>query len=166
MSSHRAKWKTRTNHSLNTRIKGKIQQGFTVIEATIVLVVAAIILLAVFLVVPQLQRSQRNSRALAVSRQIASAAITYRTQQGTYPTCLAAATCAAITDITGTLKSPAGTDYSFVTSKPPTNKDIMIINTGACGASPSADPISGTKFIVVIFQETSGSGSTLCYETP
>jgi len=149
------------------KITNKIKQGFTIIEVIIVLVIAAIIMFAVFLVVPQLQRTQRNSKAQAVARQISSAAITYRTQQGTYPTCAAGSTCTDITNITGTLKSPAGTDYNFVTSIPTTNKDIMIINYGACGATPSAAPsITGTKFIVVIFQENTGSGTTLCQETP
>ncbi len=150
------------------RVAIKIQQGFTIIEVIIVLVIAAIIMLAVFLVVPQLQRTQRNSRAQAISRQISSAAITYRTQQGTYPTCAAGATCTDITNITGTLKSPAGTDYNYVTAAvPDANNKIMIINYGACGATPSAAPsITGTKFIVVIFQENAGSGTTLCQETP
>ncbi len=150
------------------RVAIKIQQGFTIIEVIIVLVIAAIIMLAVFLVVPQLQRTQRNSKAQAVARQISSAAITYRTQKGTYPTCAAGSTCTDITNITGTLKSPAGTDYNFVISVPTTNKDIMIINNGACGTSQSATPTitGGTKFIVVIFQENNGSGTTLCQETP
>ncbi len=166
----RANYKTPPNHNCSTHIKGKTQQGFTVIEAIIVLVIAAIIMLIVFLVVPQLQRNARNGKAQAAARQISAAAITYRTQQGTYPTCAAGSTaCAPITDITGPLKSPAGTAYNYVIDYTllTNNKVIMIINNSACGASRSSAPVSSTgKFIVVIFQETSGSGSTLCYETP
>ena len=164
----RANYKTPPNHNCSTHIKGKTQQGFTVIEAIIVLVIAAIIMLIVFLVVPQLQRNARNGKAQAVARQISAAAITYRSQQGTYPTCAAAADCTPITNITSTLKSPVGTDYNYVTAVPTINTQIMIINYGACGASRSSTPTitGGTKFITVIFQETFGSGSTLCYETP
>lgn len=43
--------------------KAKLQTGFTIIEVIIVLVIAAIIMLAVFVVVPQLNRTQRNSDA-------------------------------------------------------------------------------------------------------
>jgi prepilin-type N-terminal cleavage/methylation domain-containing protein len=43
-------------------IKSKRQEGFTIIEVMIVLVIAAVILLMVFLAVPALQRSSRNTQ--------------------------------------------------------------------------------------------------------
>ncbi len=173
MSSHRAKWnyKTPTNHNLNARIKGKIQQGFTILEVIIVLVIAAIIMLAIFLVVPQLQRSARNNKARAIARQVTSAAITYKSRQGTYPTCSAVGTaCPDITNITGPLKSPAGTDYTYVVYANLTSNDkIQIYGDRSCAtptSQPTGQPADAGKFVVVIFQENAGSGSTLCYVTP
>lgn len=43
-------------------IKSKRQEGFTIIEVMIVLVIAAVILLMVFLAVPALQRNSRNTQ--------------------------------------------------------------------------------------------------------
>lgn len=43
-------------------IKRNRQEGFTIIEVMIVLVIAAVILLMVFLAVPALQRSSRNTQ--------------------------------------------------------------------------------------------------------
>jgi prepilin-type N-terminal cleavage/methylation domain-containing protein len=43
-------------------IKRKKQEGFTIIEVMIVLVIAAVILLMVFLAVPALQRNSRNTQ--------------------------------------------------------------------------------------------------------
>ena len=178
MSSHRAKrnYKAPTSHNLNAHIKGKIQQGFTILEVIIVLVIAAIIMVAVFLVVPQLQRSARNNTARAIARQVIAAAITYKSREGTYPSCSAnpgAPTCAAITDITGPLKSPAGTAYTYVFWFYITSNDKMMIYADrGCGASPTSQPTNDPggadigKFIVIIFQENAGSGSTLCYVTP
>jgi prepilin-type N-terminal cleavage/methylation domain-containing protein len=45
-------------------------RGFTIIEVIIVLVVGAVIMLAVFLVVPQLQQSARNSRRRSDAQRI------------------------------------------------------------------------------------------------
>jgi prepilin-type N-terminal cleavage/methylation domain-containing protein len=178
MSSHRAKrnYKTPTNHNVIARIKGKTQQGFTILEVIIVLVIAAIIMLAVFLVVPQLQRSARNNKAKAIARQVIAAAITYKSRQGLYPSCgsnLGTTTCAAITDITGPLKSPAGTAYTYIFWPSITSNDKMMIYADrGCGASPTDQvtnnpAVDAGKFVVVIFQETSSiAGSRLCYVTP
>ena len=173
MSSHRAKrnYKAPTNHNVIARIKGKTQQGFTILEVIIVLVIAAIIMLAVFLVVPQLQRSSRNNKARAIARQVTSAAITYKSRQGTYPTCSVGTTCPDITNITGPLKSPAGTDYTYVIYANLTSNDkIQIYGDRSCAtptSQPTALPADVGKFVVIIFQETSSSAvSRLCYVTP
>ena len=49
-------------------------RGFTIIEIIIVLVIGAVIMLAVFLVVPQLQLTQRNSRRRSDAQRILVAA--------------------------------------------------------------------------------------------
>jgi prepilin-type N-terminal cleavage/methylation domain-containing protein len=158
------------------KVSSKIQQGFTIIEVIIVLVIAAIIMLAVFLVVPQLQRTQRNSRAQTIARQVLTAAEQFAANNnGTYPTCAAAATmaCTDITNTTDTLKSPAGTTYATVIAAPTTNNQISITKdvTGCATTStiPSYTASTGGKFMVVVYQETStvgatGAGTTFCLQ--
>jgi prepilin-type N-terminal cleavage/methylation domain-containing protein len=53
------------------------QQGFTIIEVMIVLAIAALILLAVFLAIPNLQRSSRNSGRKADAGRIGTAATSF-----------------------------------------------------------------------------------------
>lgn len=49
---------------MSSRIKSffKAKEGFTIIEVMIVLAIAGLIMIIVFLAIPQLQRSQRNTR--------------------------------------------------------------------------------------------------------
>src|ERR1700750_3194570 len=58
------------------RIKNRKQEGFTIIEVMIVLAIAGLILLIVFLAVPALQRSSRNTQrkndASAISGAVAN----------------------------------------------------------------------------------------------
>ena len=158
-------------------LKSKLNQlrekdGFTIIEVIIVLVIAAIIMLAVFLVVPQLQRTQRNSKAQTIARQVLAAGEQYASNKGgVYPTCAAAGTmnCASITDITNTLTSPAGTTYATVTVVPTTNNQISITKDVAGCATTSTTPdytaSTGGKFMVVVYQETATTtGATFCLQ--
>ena len=46
------------------------EKGFTIIEVIIVLVIGAIIMLAVFLVVPQLQRQSRESQQRQIAQRV------------------------------------------------------------------------------------------------
>jgi len=133
----------------------RAKEGFTIIEVIIVLVIGAVIMLAVFLVVPQLQRTQRNSRAQAIARQVLSAGEQYAANNNqTYPTCAGTA-CTDITNITGDLKNGSGTTYSFVTAAPDTISKIAILNKGTCGtnATAAATYSGGSNFIVVVPQE-------------
>ena len=57
-------------------------KGFTIIEVIIVLVVGAVIMLAVFLVVPQLQQQSRNSQRQALLRRVLVAARQYTVTSG------------------------------------------------------------------------------------
>lgn len=142
------------------KVSNKIQQGFTIIEVIIVLVIAAIIMLAVFLVVPQLQRTQRNNRAQTVARQAFTAAEQYAANNnGAYPT-----TVAQLEASTGTLKNGANAQYVIKADAAPTTLTDLSMSTG--GATPvavvcsnSSDGTSawtgGAKFKIVIAQETS-----------
>jgi prepilin-type N-terminal cleavage/methylation domain-containing protein len=120
----------------------RAKEGFTIIEVIIVLVIGAVIMLAVFLVVPQLQRTQRNARqqdnarrALAGIQQFAS------NNNNTFPT------AAQLLQQTGTLTNPVG------------NTDLVAgsISIGAAGSSTASTPSAGN---LVIF-----NGAT-CTNTP
>jgi prepilin-type N-terminal cleavage/methylation domain-containing protein len=62
-------------------IKKQRQEGFTIIEVMIVLVIAAVILLIVFLAVPALQRNSRNTQMKNESAAVTSAVAEYVSNQ-------------------------------------------------------------------------------------
>ena len=143
----------------------RAKEGFTIIEVIIVLVIGAVIMLAVFLVVPQLQRTQRNSRRQADARRVFSAGEQFAANnQGFYPTqsgapsgtetacttatALNATNCAPIANITGTVAAPSGTTYNIVnanvaTSNTPGVNDMTIIYTPATGSLINCTSSSG-----------------------
>ncbi|HMS23368.1 MAG TPA: type II secretion system protein [Candidatus Saccharibacteria bacterium] len=68
-------------------IKRKRQEGFTIIEVMIVLVIAAVILLMVFLAVPALQRNSRNTQRKNDAANLMAAVNEYATNHnGQLPT--------------------------------------------------------------------------------
>ena len=156
----------------------RAKEGFTIIEVIIVLVIGAVIMLAVFLVVPQLQRTQRNSRAQNDARRILAAAEQYAANNnGVYPSCTAQAAtskplngggsaCTAITNVTGNIQTPSNTDYQTVTTASPTaTTQIAIVKDVVGCANPGTTPDfnTGTKFMVVTFND---GGGTYCLEAP
>jgi prepilin-type N-terminal cleavage/methylation domain-containing protein len=66
--------------------KFKPQKGFTIIEVMIVLAIAGLILVIVFLAVPQLQRSQRNTTRKSIADRIKTEIDNYASNNnGGYP---------------------------------------------------------------------------------
>jgi prepilin-type N-terminal cleavage/methylation domain-containing protein len=55
-----------------TQLINKNRKGFTIIEVMIVLAIAGLIMVVVFLAIPQLQRSQRNNARQAVMNRYAA----------------------------------------------------------------------------------------------
>ncbi len=87
----------------------KSKKGFTIIEVVIVLVIGAIIMLMVFLVVPALQRSQRDARRQSDARRFLAAAEQYAVNNsGSYPPADTAGVDSVITNyIKDTFKDPS-----------------------------------------------------------
>jgi len=139
----------------------KIYKGFTILEVIIVLVIAAFILLMVFLAVNQLQNLQKNTRIKNDAQRVLTEFIT-KTQNGpiTTPTgtifasgsCTmkTGATCAAnlvwLRDSLGPMKAVNGVDYilNYYNTITTTNfaslqssfygvPNEMLITTQACG---------------------------------
>ncbi|MCX6806145.1 MAG: prepilin-type N-terminal cleavage/methylation domain-containing protein [Patescibacteria group bacterium] len=161
-------------------------KGFTIIEVIIVLVIGAVIMLAVFLVVPQLQRTQRNSSRQNAARRVFTAGEQYAASTNVYPQANGSAVsippqncigtlntgCKPITDITGEVKSPSGVFYTVKGSIDPagtwtTSIDFMAVlylATQNCDNNTTISNPTGTinKFVVVVRLETSGDPTNWC----
>lgn len=155
-------------------------KGFTILEVIIVLVIGAIIMIAVFLVVPQLQREQRNRRRQSDARNILQAAEQVYATKGAYPgssstvsalKCLSASgtgavftsgsgNCPSILSITGDIKTPANANYSNVDYIPNTASRISVTyDKHRCDSNISVTTnVTGEKnFVVMVPQETSST---------
>jgi len=150
-------------------LKSKLNQlrekdGFTIIEVIIVLVIAAIIMLAVFLVVPQLQRTQRNSKAQTVGRNTLAAAEQYAANNGgTYTT-----TGTDISNISGVQKNGSNVTYGYstITSAPTAANlslsTIYLIAAGTCTDNKVAAYAGGAGYVVAMAQEGATTNSIWC----
>ena len=156
-------------------------KGFTIIEVIIVLVIGAVIMLAVFLVVPQLQRTQRNSSRQNAARRVFTAGEQYAAMTNVYPQSNTGGTgqncvgflntgCKPITDITGEVKSPSGVAYdlrgnlislTWLTGDKGVNDMFISYNFLSCvNNAPATANIN--KFVVVVRLETSGDPTNWC----
>lgn len=136
----------------------KSQEGFTIIEVVIVLVIGAVIMLAVFLIVPQLQRTQRNSRRQNDARRLLSAVEQFRSNNnGTNPT---TADTTALTDILGTFKDPNGSNYTITFANgTPTSAANMNVGYDQKCANNIFSSATGQTAVVVW---TEGTPTTYC----
>ena len=141
------------------------KKGFTIIEVIIVLVIGAVIMLAVFLVVPQLQRTQRNSRRQNDARRLLTAAINYTTANNKYDAAsvIIAASIADLSTSPDLFRDPDGTSYNITTSAIAANNASqttrMTLNYKAKCNGINAVFIGGTaeernKIAVSVYQET------------
>ena len=166
----------------------RASEGFTIIEVIIVLVIGAVIMLAVFLVVPQLQRTQRNSSRQNAARRVQAAGEQFAANNGgTYPAstttataaayCLndgsanatlstAAAKCTSITNITGDVKSPSNAFYTIINTTTPTADQMSITyDVNQCSNNTTfaaKDANSANKFVVGVVQEGAGTNTYYC----
>ena len=161
--------------------KRKSSTGFTIIEVMIVLAIAGLILLIVFLAVPALQRSSRNTqRKNDVSALLAAVSEYADNNSGSLP-----ATCSGTTTITvgaGTTSqsrmgyynggcsvttTPAAGAVGFTTgAHVAASNDSLVITTGAnCNGTAA---VAGTaRGVVALYQIETGSGTTaaVCQES-
>ena len=109
----------------------KKQKGFTIIETMIVLAVAGLIMLIVFLAVPALQRSSRNTQRKNDAGNIVTAITTYTTNNnGTLP----------LSDV-NVLSAINGVKLGYYTTA-----DIYLFNSGVItgGSTTNTTAINGT----------------------
>jgi len=127
------------------KLKKTDNKGFTIIEVMIVLAIAGLILLIVFLAVPALQRSQRNTSRKSDAGHISSAVNDFLSNsQGVQPGGVAGATWNAGVKDCNTIITDAGSLNEYTAA-----------NNFACGGYIAVGNAAGA---VNKFQETSGGG--------
>lgn len=126
----------------------KHEDGFTIIEVIIVLVIGAVIMLAVFLVVPQLQTQQRNSQRQNNARRILTAVEQLRANGST------TFGKSDIEGITGEIKDPSGGTLTYSTGTGTAKDTVYVNSTGAkCSTNRQASETGGNGATVVVVQE-------------
>lgn len=98
---------------MNVQQKQK-QKGFTIIEVVLVLAIAGLIFLMVFIALPALQRSQRDTqRKNDLSRAITAVNNYQSNNRGSLPSNWSTFTTNYLTVSNDTFADPDGTSYSF-----------------------------------------------------
>ncbi|HEY1835619.1 MAG TPA: prepilin-type N-terminal cleavage/methylation domain-containing protein [Candidatus Saccharimonadales bacterium] len=151
-------------HKLNKR-----EKGFTIIEVLIVLAIAALILLIVFLAVPALQRSARNTTIKNDASTLAGGFSEYESNNGgAAPASPIAPSVGSVVigggnSVTATVKVNGSTSVTSAASRPAKAKaSTLYWDTGkACDGTPSPSAIA-----VYYYIESSGgvSGTRQCVD--
>lgn len=120
---------------MKSKYQTKRQEGFTIIEVMIVLAIAALIMVIVFIAVPQLQRAQRNTARKDVLNRVKTELDNYASNnQGEIPTTAASGTDA----FKDGFKTRYITNNAAQFKDPKTGKDITLdISTDTGDATDS-----------------------------
>lgn len=144
-------------------MKTQKQQGFTIIEVVLVLAIAGLIFLMVFIALPALQRSQRDTQRRNDVGRVLTAVQSYQTNnKGAVPTTAAQIT-GYLTSAGDTFEDPSGGNYALTASvddasAAPTVEGAMIYNSGAiCGLGGALVDANARKVAVRVFLEGGGS---------
>ncbi len=145
------------------------QQGFTIIEVMIVLVIASVILLIVFLAVPALQRNSRNNqRKNDVSRLLSAITEWSNNNNGKLPTTDDEKVSALLNVGQGSYYSEAPTWQSGKVTNSMDAEHITIVTKASCDANgdDTVSAASGRRFAVLYAVETgSGTPDKTCTES-
>ena len=135
------------------QIKSKKQQGFTIIEIMIVLAIAGLIMLIVFLAVPALQRTSRNTQRKNDTGNILTAIGTFiSNNNGTLP--------AQLSDITTAI---AGVNLGYYTSGNvyySSSAPTICATVGTSSCASSSSELNTEDVIFVTGEVCSGNTST------
>ncbi len=142
----------------------RAKEGFTIIEVIIVLVIGAVIMLAVFLVVPQLQRTQRNSNRQNSARRVLTAAEQVNANTASYPTADSTGKT-AIEAITGTVNAPNGSAFTWAYAQAATPDNNTLYYTNGTSTCSNSVPSTGTttgKVVVIVANEGAAASTNWC----
>jgi prepilin-type N-terminal cleavage/methylation domain-containing protein len=144
----------------------KQTSGFTIIEVVLVLAIAGLIFLIVFLAVPALQRSQRDTqRRSDVGRTIAQLQSYASNRNGTYPNTAAEVTnfvSRYMTSNGSSFNDPStGSTYAFtrqtaLTSLPSKVGDMYYYTNATCTNGALATGNGNRSIAVLAYMEASG----------
>src|SRR5258708_6206634 len=102
----------------------KTNRGFTIIEVMIVLAIAGLIMVIVFIAVPQLQRNQRDNARQSIANRVKAELETYAgNNQGQYPFGVAACGVSPTGNICDFVNRYIGTGTAAPTTCPPAAAD-------------------------------------------
>ena len=136
----------------------KQSEGFTIIEVLIVLAVAGLIMLIVFLAVPALQRSSRNTqRKQEVSELLGAVNEWTNNNNGALPASsadqAAALSNANLSFYKGNVTWTSGAQTNNTTV------DTAVIDTGAACSTSGNSEVGSTRQLVILYTVETGSGS-------
>ena len=149
--------------SLKLTNSSKKYAGFTIIEVLIVLAIAGLIMVVVFLAVPGLQRSQRNTQQRTEANNLLAAAQEIQGNKG--GVALVSGDAANVKSAANTKNITTVTIAGWVTG---TNSDPAVLTTAAiltgakCAAADSgttAQGVNSRQMAIVFDVETSGGGT-------
>ncbi|HEY1085999.1 MAG TPA: type II secretion system protein [Candidatus Saccharimonadales bacterium] len=145
------------------------EKGFTIIEVVLVLAIAALIFLMIFIALPALQKSQRDTARKNDLSRFATAINNYQSNnKGTIPAATAAAITTANTGFVASYLTKGGdqfadphtgNNYTYqygVGAAPTTEGQIRYATSAQCGtngAITSVTPASPRRFAVSVFME-------------
>lgn len=140
------------------------QKGFTIIEVTIVLAIAGLIMAIVFLAVPSLRRNSSNTQRRSDASHLASLVSEYVANNGgIVPTCVGTgSTCVNVNNENFSIIPKANISVN-TTGANPNNINTMYIDTGYTCNTANNSLVAGSStqdFAIVFDAETSSGGTT------
>lgn len=146
---------------MNNKLKNQ-RQGFTLIEVIIVIVIGVVLMLGVFVIVPQVQRGARNTKQQDTARRVLTAVNQFQANNnGNNPK-----TQTDITDITGELKNGSNQTIAVVVPGPgnPDLKTVIINYNSKCNQTGGDVTVNQTiqSVAVQIGLETGSGTSKFC----
>jgi prepilin-type N-terminal cleavage/methylation domain-containing protein len=157
-----------------SNLKKHKEEGFTIIEVMIVLVIAGAIILIVLLAIPALQRSQRNTTIKNDASAVASAIQEYQgANNGKLPTLTSGASLSdangKVTVGTVTGKVKPGTDVTVNTTiggtKDDTGKIVVVSQRKCLDDGTDVDTAVNKRSVALLYNiETSGNPVKNCLD--
>jgi len=154
------------NKLINKLNSQKGQSGFTIIEVLIVLAIGALIILAVLLAVPALQRNQEANQRKAEASRVATAAVSAFSDTNAFVadganTDLAKNAGLTDTGAKNTAVTVATETADSASAKTLTANNVLVLNKATCNGAKSTYAASGNK-IAVYWSSTGGTTATGC----
>lgn len=145
----------------------KRQSGFTIIEVVLVLAIAGLIFLIVFLALPQLQKSRRDTQRKNDVGRIMTLLTTYAsTNSGNFPYLASEITAFRNNYLSNSeIKDPTtGSDYNFSvnTGRPSTTGNVYYLTAGECKTDGGLQLATGAGKNQVALTTKLENGGYLC----